>query len=145
MKQTILKTALFSAFAMVITGAAAVGAGEYLGEYCWRADASDGSTREMKVGVSDMGGGHYLFSGTWGKPGSPHPLHGNAEVIDGSVRFIMSWGLTTNTHLLYRHGFMTLDGMLNGMVGAITTKVEKSTGLASIGRFKMPITFVSCE
>ena len=145
MKQTILKTALFSAFAMAITGAAAVGAGEYLGEYCWRADASDGSTREMKVGVSDMGGGHYLFSGTWGEPGSPHPLHGNAEVIDGSVRFTMNWGYTTDTHLQYRHGIMILDGMLNGTVRAIKTKVEKSTGLESIGKFKMPITFVSCE
>jgi len=145
MKQSIVKTVLLSAFALAVTGAATVGAGDYMGEYCWRADASDGSTREMKVGVSDMGGGHYLLNGTWGEPGSPHPMHGNAEVIDGQIKFTMNWGYATNTHLQYRHAFMTLDGMLNGTVGAIKTKVEKSTGHVSNGKFKMPITFVACE
>lgn len=54
-------------------------AATYLGEFCWEDVAQYGKT--FRLGVTDMGGGHYLVQGRMTVGSTVRVLHGNAELV----------------------------------------------------------------
>ncbi len=63
-----------------------VEASDYLGDFCWQSQTEDGIVI-MKVGVSHMGGGHYLLAGKMIKSdGTLHNIvNGNAEIVGNNI------------------------------------------------------------
>jgi len=66
-------------------------AAEYLGEICWSFAYTDSPiSGTVRLGVSHLGGGHYLLSGsqTWGTHQAP--LHGSAQVIGETIELTLT-------------------------------------------------------
>lgn len=58
-----------------------VEAATFLGDFCWQ--TPDGGL--VKLGVTDMGGGHFLVHGRATEHGNVEALHGNAEIVGQQV------------------------------------------------------------
>lgn len=122
-------------------------AGDYIGEHCWNlTGSSEDYSGKMKLGISHLGGSHYLCSGIISFTGPSHPLpvkfstHGNIEIIGN--KFIIT--LSIQGKILYDEGgytvgidmyTITLDPQtLNGTVegiGVYTDEIETTKGTVS--------------
>jgi hypothetical protein len=69
-------------------------AGDYLGDYCWNfSNATYGTSGVLRLGVTHIGGGHLMCSGTFSviKPFNIQgPTYGNIEVIENKIRISLS-------------------------------------------------------
>ena len=115
-------------------------AGDYLGQFCFEATGSDSTTYLMKLGITHMGDNHFQVAGTW----ESSPINGNAEIIDGDIKFTLTYAYFDQTYVYSRIVHMKLDSSLNGFVRAVKTQVD-STQASSVSRFVMPVTYVPCE
>ncbi len=98
-------------------------AGNYIGEYCW--DGDDGSF--TRVGITHMGDGHLLFSGSVTDPGSGavFPVHGNVEIIGTSAIMAIVASSRQEDTVVSSVGTVVLDmSTLNGRSDVIITRYE---------------------
>jgi hypothetical protein len=88
-----------------------VEASQYFGEFCLQNNVGE----ILQVGLTDMGGGHYLFNGRLIET-DPHiitTVHGNAEIISDKVYFTStSSGSNANdTWTFIGNGILNLPGL----------------------------------
>jgi hypothetical protein len=98
-------------------------AGDYLGEYCW--DGDDGSF--TRIGITHMGDGHLIFSGSVTDPGSggDFPVHGNVEIIETSAVMAVVASSKQEDTVVSSVGTVVLDiSTLNGTSDVIITRYE---------------------
>ena len=75
---------------MVLASAVAHAQVTYFGEVCWQVQSvtpGDPETFQWRLGVLSYGAGHFAMNGraVRATSGYVRPMHGNAEVVDGSV------------------------------------------------------------
>jgi hypothetical protein len=131
---------LFAASAMPC----ALNAAEYWGEYCWEAIAQDESVRQIRFGVSNMGDSHFQLAGTFGTADSPHPAHGNAELIGSNIHLAFTWAYHGQGAAYYRVASMVVNTGLSGNLRVIGTKVDLETGEVTHGKGGYTVTPVPC-
>lgn len=125
-------------------------ANQYLGDVCVLAESASGNDdRLMKLGISHMGGNHFLFGGTWNwydGSGKSTPINGNMELIDKKLEFTYTFAFyTPPSSIHYRVGHMELDvESLTGSLKMIKTNGDKETKQVSHGLSKMPVSLISC-
>ncbi len=107
-------------------------ADEYLGEYRFGYNNSTwGSSGNMVLGVSHMGGTHYLVSGRLTKT-SPAPtetgaVHGSAELLQGSVYLTLTYVDANGTDTI--SAVLSPDQLSGTFVDiGVFDKIEKSEG-----------------
>ena len=110
-------------------------AGDYIGDFCWNfTNQTLGVSGRVQLGVTYIGGGHYLCSGVTTVLPSlmQFPVHGNVEFLKGEIYMTLSLAGI-------RNGVMGIDMMkakvsppnLNGTfesVGVYVDAVEHSEG-----------------
>ena len=113
-------------------------AGDYIGDFCWRYADDRGGTGIVKLGLSHMGGGHFLCSGVT-SAGDPvvyqTPIHGNVEVVGGEIQLNLILAGIRNGAM----GIQMVKGRLNPSTlsgtsestGVYADKVESATGTFS--------------
>lgn len=118
-------------------------AGDYIGEYCWNFTTTIDETQvsgAIQLGISHLGGGHYLCSGTIA---ITDPVvfqlanHGNVEFIGNKIIITLSaQGRTYDSAGGYAIGIdmhtitldpQTLNGTIEG-IGVYPGKTEMSKG-----------------
>jgi len=69
-------------------------AGDYLGDYCWNfSNPTLGTTGTLQLGVTHIGGGHYLCSGVFTVTDpifKQFPAYGNVEFLAGKIYVTLS-------------------------------------------------------
>jgi hypothetical protein len=69
-------------------------AGDYLGDYCWNfSNPTLGTSGTARLGVTHIGGGHYLCSGVFTVTYPifmQFPTYGNAEIVGGEIYVTLS-------------------------------------------------------
>ena len=76
---------------------------EYLGEFCWNVADSHGTVGMVKIGITHMGGNHYLVQG--GASGDDIYFSGSGLLVGGKIVFSMS-----GTHTEERSGEIRKNG-----------------------------------
>jgi hypothetical protein len=146
-KITSVRTALFVLMVTAVTmipfgNACGQGTPLYIGEYCWEGD-DDSFTR---IGITLMGEGHFLFSGTVTDPGSGNnfPVHGNIEIDGTNVIMAAVASLTQNGTVVSSVGNIVLDiSTLDGTSDMIHQRYEG--GLIILGHEAHDLYSVSCD
>ncbi len=129
-------------------GFSQVEASEYIGDFCWQSyDTEEGKLYIAKVGVFNMGGGHFFLSGKLTLIGTSEEsvLQGNAEFLsDNKIHLTIvnpgsneggAWN--TITHFV-------LDSKLNGTGGGITTLTSSDNTYQKIEYSNDILTFIKC-
>ena len=109
-------------------------AGDYIGDYCWNFTSSTGTLGIIKLGISHLGGGHYLCSGinSITHPVSVQvPTHGNVEFIGNKIIITLSfqeknYGSAAGNALGLGMLTITLDQTLNGTFEGISVYADKT-------------------
>ena len=115
-------------------------AGDYIGDYCWNFTSSTGTLGIIKLGISHLGGGHYLCSGinSITHPVSVQfPTHGNVEFIGNKIIITLSfqeknYGSPGEDTLGIGMLTITLDPQtLNGTFESISVYYSDDKGITS--------------
>ncbi|HET6514935.1 MAG TPA: hypothetical protein VFG09_07225 [Thermodesulfovibrionales bacterium] len=80
-------------------------ASDYLGDFCFTTSSSQGAdTINLRVGISSVGGGHYLLNGLAAKPAAlGSAVSGNLEIrSDGSIVASLNWAKKDDTSMASR-------------------------------------------
>jgi hypothetical protein len=137
------------ATAMLLAATSFANADDFLGDFCWEAMVGDQQepNHELKLGVSEVGTGHFLLLGKWGSPGGKgNAVHGNAEVVDGGViRASMQWGKVDSTHAYYYNWVMTLQPDLFGEMRGISMKINRQTDQPGMVFFSESLIPIDCD
>jgi hypothetical protein len=87
-------------------------ANNYVGEYCWDFSTTLGTIGVIKLGVSDLGDGHYICSGTI-SVSSPivivRPASGNAEFVGDEILVTLNFAGIRNDKIGTELFNITLD------------------------------------
>jgi hypothetical protein len=151
MKRLASAFAMFCLMAMVVCMfSTKAHAGDYLGEYCWRfTNPPSGNTGTLKIGITSIGGGHFLCSGIstvdnypeniW-PPDGIFSVYGNAELVGNRIVITLSNagardGVIGNDMSVITLDPQTLNGTGKG-IGVYSDKIEHSEYTA---------TFIGCQ
>ena len=141
-------TFAFIVFLSMCAFASPVYAGDYLGDYCFRAGTIENDTRLMKLGISDMGGNHYQIAGTWNWEDGTNrltPINGNIELIDNNLEAALTFSFYDSEYIYYRVAHMELDtATLSGKIRMLKSKFEFATNSVGHGKSIMPVSIVTC-
>lgn len=119
-------------------------ASDYLGDFCWQAK---GGEVILKLGVSHIGGGHYIVSGKLDEGTLRGPVHGNAE-IEGENVYVTLVGTEKDddeiSNQIY-HIILNIN-TLNGTVESIEHQYNYYEVPAFETEYNEPdtLTFISC-
>lgn len=90
-----IMTLFFIIWALCCVSPRMADAGDYLGDFCWDfAGKIYGSSGTLQLGVSHIGGGHYLCSGMFtvnDSTSTQFSTFGNAELIGGDIHVTLSF------------------------------------------------------
>jgi hypothetical protein len=136
-----------SIFCLTVIVSSKVEASDYLGDFCWQFTptlADPGVPNFIvKLGVFEMGGGHYLLGGKGG--------HGNAKIDGNNVLVTLTvsaaGGGTGGNDMMVGTYNITLDiSTLGGTLAAIAHNHEDTDALtiADHNYFKGTMTFIPC-
>ena len=125
-------------------------AGDYLGDFCWRFTSwTYGTTGTARLGITHIGGGHFLCSGVstvdnypsnlW-PSGGKFTTYGNAELVGNEIRITLSTAGARDGVIGNDTYVITLDPQtLNGIgksIGVYSEKIELD---------EITYTFTSCQ
>ena len=147
-----MKNVVFSfAFAVLLsisTFASPLMASEYIGEFCFRAEDNDTSTRMMKLGITHMGGNHFQIAGTWNwedGSGRSAPINGNLEVIGNNLEATLTFSFYKPGFFYTRVSHLEIDtSSLSGNINLIKHKIDEATGKVSHGGSNMTVSWIPC-
>ena len=139
----ILCVVAFAGFSMIDTQNAYCADGPtYLGEYCWLTD----SGAILRIGITLVGDGHFLGSGTASQSGLEWNINGNLELIGGDVVITFTDALTISetNFMMSRVGDAVLDiSTLDGTANFLEMNWEN--GVTSVTHFTDGLTSVECD
>ena len=117
----------------IVTVCKSVHAGQYLGEFCWNDTITQGSsgTGIIKLGITDIGGGHYLASGKYimieDEEKFEFILCGNVELVNGKIQMSLNLNIYENNTIEDESWNIVLDPVtLNGSYGVIHIETDAS-------------------
>ena len=141
-------TFAFIVFLSMIAYASPVYAGDYLGEYCFRAVTIENDTHLLKLGISDMGGNHYQIAGTWNREDGTNrstPVNGNLELIGNNLEATLTFAYYDSEYIYYRVAHMELDtATFSGKIRMLKSKFGFVTNTGKHGKAIMPVSIVTC-
>jgi hypothetical protein len=119
--------------ASIVTVCKTVHADQYLGEFCWYNTITHGSsgTGIIKLGITHIGGGHYLASGKYimiePREEFEFILRGNAELVNGKIQMSLNLNIYENNTIEDESWNIVLDPVtLNGSYGVIHIETDVS-------------------
>ncbi len=146
--KSVVLLAVISLF--TVFGSMEVKAGTYIGEVCWDVSFTTpvGTGGIVRVGVTDMGGGHYLLNGKATSKDDPPKvtaIHGNAE-LEGSQILVTGVAGGTNADGTWGHvGNWVLDAStLNGTINRVGTYYNSNSTAFNNYYDVGTVTFISC-
>ena len=111
-------------------------ASDYVGDLCWSfSNPTQGTSGTIRLGISHIGGGHYLTSGV-ASVTTPIvvqvPVHGNVEIIGGEIVSTLTApgsrnGVIGNDMQKIKLNSSTLNGSFES-IGVYSDAVEISNG-----------------
>ncbi len=122
----------------------------YLGDFCWNFECPTyGSSGKLELGVSHIGGGHYLLSGI-AIVTSPEfeqgILYGNAEFIGDNIQLILIHSNSDQNSAWNEIFHCLLDpSTLNGFCKGIDNWTNDKNTDKQVEYIYMILTFVSCQ
>lgn len=128
-------------------------ASDFLGDFCWQFSLqqlmppSNPSSGIIKLGVSDMGGGHYLLSGkaTVTATGEEIILSGNAELFsDNKIHTSLRTSANDNNSAWSETYNVVLDSSLNGIMKGFGSGASKSSIWSQEYYMEGAMTFITC-
>lgn len=141
-------TIIYYIFFVLLSMSSFVFAGDYIGDYCFRAGAIEGNTRLLNLGVSHMGGNHYQVAGTWSWEDGTNritPINGNVELIGNNFEFTLTFSFYDSEFIYYRVAHMELDkSTLSGINRMLKSKFRLDGTNGGHGSSVMPVSFIEC-
>lgn len=129
------------AFGVFSKAEAAAGAG-FITDLCWSYQVSDGVSGTLRLGLFDIGGGHFLLSGKYThNTGEENAIHGNAEILsDKKMHSTLINASSGSDYVSSTTLKIVLDSnTLNGDFKGITT--DSINGTSS---FSGTLTYTTC-
>jgi len=116
-------------------------ASTYIGDFCWVMSHPDGVNRYYKLGLSNVGGGHFSVHGLWlhGDGIEKSPIYGSADRINGVLEFSLQRTDSDPTFTHFRASHFDLGPNLNGTVRWVRINRD-----ASVATNEAPVTYISC-
>ena len=125
-------------------------ASDYLGDYCWTVNNfTVGQTFLFKLGISNMGGGHFQLSGVFIVNGKQIITNGNAELINANQIAFQLYYSGVGQDVVNGMFNLTLDSAsLNGTFGSsemhIAMSVGSSGGTPKVYANSGTVTLIQC-
>lgn len=128
-------------FALVLSPLTSLGS-TYLGDFCWVAENTDGTLRYFKLGISEVGGGHFSVHGLWMNEdaSAKSPVSGSAELIDGEWELSVLRADSSPDFTAFRSFHFDLGPGANG----IARVIGLNTGDRTVRQGELPLTFTNC-
>ena len=146
MKKRILVATILVSVLFCVSSSVVQGAGDFLGDLCWSVDDGSGDGPTLKLGVFNIGGGHYLLLGTLQhSTDGTYTAQGNAELIENKIHISIIMADGNNNAMSTLHGLGILDpSNFNGSYNMLHTGASK-TGQTEIRYSSGTLTHIPCQ
>jgi hypothetical protein len=117
---------------LIFTGLSRAEASDYLGAFCWNVSVGGQIEKNMKLAVTNMGGGHYILNGTITDISDTTVVstaHGNAELVGNKVIGTLNASSADQGWVSISTWNLNMDmPSLNGIINAIGQDYSKGKG-----------------
>ena len=117
--------------------------GEYLGDFCWSFEISEGGTGAMKLGCFHTGGGHFILSGVViSTNGIEQTAFASAEVIGNELHMTATCSSARTSSTV--HAKLDL-ATLNGTADSIGWKIDDNGNIETDSDVNITISFINWQ
>ena len=123
-----------------------VDAAEFLGDYCWSVDQVEFMDGTLKLGITSLGGNHYLATGKFIRnDGKEACVNGNAEIHGSHYRLSLFGTFKDESYFTSSSSLLELDiSTLNGTGNKLIQIHDLGTGVIDIQSTTSTLTFTTC-